>query len=113
MAENTTGRHLLTEKDFAQVVDADGKDLPPVPKHWGADQLPAGAEKKAKAKSSGSTSTSGSAQEPANPDTVAAIVKDVGDDKAKAQAALEAEQAKGDEARSSLVEKLQAIVDKA
>lgn len=58
MAENTKGRHLLTEKDFVKVVDAEGNDLPAVPKHWGVDQLPAGAEKKSK--SSGSSSSSSS-----------------------------------------------------
>ena len=58
MAENTKGRHLLTKKDFVQIVDADGNDLPPVPKHWGADQLPAGAQRK----SSGSSSSRKSAK---------------------------------------------------
>lgn len=43
--------------------------------------------------------------------TVKEILAEVGDDKEKAAAALEAEQAKGDKARSSLVEKLQAVVD--
>jgi hypothetical protein len=43
--------------------------------------------------------------------TVAAIVTAVGDDKAKAAAALAAEQAKGDKARKSLVAELQAVID--
>lgn len=42
--------------------------------------------------------------------TVKEILAEVGDDKDKAAEALKAEQAKGDKARSSLVEKLQAIV---
>lgn len=60
MAENTTGRHLLAEKDFVEVVDAEGNDLPAVPKHWGTDQLPAGAEKKTRTRSNSTRSTSGS-----------------------------------------------------
>lgn len=66
MAEKDTtakGRLLLAAKDFVDVVDADGKALPPVPKHWGVDQLPAGAEKKSKSNSS-STSSSSSQREP-------------------------------------------------
>lgn len=47
------------------------------------------------------------------PPPIKDIVKEVGDDPAKAQAALEAEQARGDDARSSLVEKLQAVIAKA
>jgi hypothetical protein len=43
-------------------------------------------------------------------DTVEAILAGVGDDKTLAQAALEAEQAKGERARSSLVGKLEAIL---
>lgn len=39
------------------------------------------------------------------------VLADVGDDKEKAAAALEAENAKGDKARSSLVTKLEAIVN--
>lgn len=68
MAENTKGRLLLTEKDFVKVVDAEGKDLPPVPKHWAADQLPAGAEKKSGRASSSSASTSSSSTPPPDPD---------------------------------------------
>ena len=67
MAENqkTKGRFLLTEKDFVEVVDADGNPLPSVPKHWGEDQLAPGAKTKSKpakkaASSSGSGSKSGS-----------------------------------------------------
>lgn len=44
------------------------------------------------------------------PTSVKDILKEVGDDKAKAQEFLDAEKAKGDDARSSLVEKLEAIV---
>lgn len=47
---------------------------------------------------------------PAAPDTVEAILAGVGDDKAKAAVALETERAKGDDARSTLVKKLEAIV---
>ncbi|WP_193613156.1 hypothetical protein [Nocardioides lijunqiniae] len=65
MADNeqtneNAGQFLLKEKDFVKVVDAEGNDLPPVPKHWGADQLPAGAEKKGRASSSGRSGQSGS-----------------------------------------------------
>lgn len=57
MAENT-GRHLLAEKDFVKVVDAAGNELTDVPKHWDANLLPPGAEKKGRASSgSGSSST--------------------------------------------------------
>lgn len=57
MAENSTGRRLLVEKDFAEVVDADGNALPSVPKHWTEDDLAPGASfKKKSAKASGSTS---------------------------------------------------------
>lgn len=41
------------------------------------------------------------------------ILKDVGDDKEKAAAALEQENARGDAARSTLVKKLQAVIDAA
>lgn len=41
--------------------------------------------------------------------TVDDILKDVGDDKAKAAEALKTEEARGDDARSTLVKKLQAI----
>lgn len=61
MSENSTpvqGRHLLTEKDFVKVVDAEGNDLPSVPKHWGSDLLPPGAEKKGRSTSSSSSSSS-------------------------------------------------------
>jgi hypothetical protein len=47
----------------------------------------------------------------ARADTVAAILDAVGSDKAGAAAALEAEQAKGDKARSTLVDGLQAVID--
>ena len=42
------GQFLLDEDDYVAVVDAEGNDLPPVPKHWGEDQLPPGAKKKGK-----------------------------------------------------------------
>lgn len=45
--------------------------------------------------------------------TVAKVLDAVGDDKDKAAAALAAEQARGDEARSTLVEKLRAIAEPA
>lgn len=45
--------------------------------------------------------------------TVNEVLADVGDDPEKARAALEAEQAKGDKARSTLVEKLEAIANPA
>lgn len=58
MSDNN-GRLFLREKDFVEVVDADGNDLPPVPKHWGEDQLPLGAKFKKKAsRSTGSSSSS-------------------------------------------------------
>lgn len=64
MAENTTvnapartGRLFLREKDFVEVVDAEGNDLPPVPKHWGEEQLAPGA--KFKKRSSRSSSSDG------------------------------------------------------
>lgn len=44
--------------------------------------------------------------------SVKEILAEVGDDKAKAQAALEAEQSKGDDARSTLVDGLQAVLAK-
>lgn len=43
--------------------------------------------------------------------TIDVILAEVGDDPEKAAAELEAEQAKGDTARSTLVEKLQAVID--
>jgi hypothetical protein len=42
--------------------------------------------------------------------TVAKVLESVGDDPAKAAAALSAEQAKGDKARKSLIDKLEALV---
>jgi hypothetical protein len=44
--------------------------------------------------------------------TVAKVLESVGDDPARAEAALAAEQAKGDKARKSLIDKLEAIVAK-
>lgn len=54
-------------------------------------------------------------EEPAAPPvaTIAKILDEVGDDPDKALAALEAEQARGDDARSTLVDKLTKIVDAA
>jgi hypothetical protein len=51
------------------------------------------------------------ASEEDKPAKVDDILKDVGDDKAKAAAALEAEVARGDKARSTLVDKLRAIAE--
>lgn len=60
--ESAKGTFLLKEKDFVEWVDAEGNALPAVPKHWGADQMPAGATKKPRsARTSTSGSTSGSA----------------------------------------------------
>lgn len=52
MAETTSateqpqGREFLANSDFVPIWDAEGNELPPVPKHWSADLLPAGATKK-------------------------------------------------------------------
>lgn len=65
------GKHLLTEKDFTRVVDAEGNELPSVPKHWGEDQLPAGATKKsgrATSNTSSSSSTSSTSTPAPDPD---------------------------------------------
>lgn len=62
--QNTKGQFLLTAKDFVKVVDAEGNELPPVPKHWGEDQLPAGATKKGRASSTTSSSTPASPPPP-------------------------------------------------
>lgn len=43
--------------------------------------------------------------------TIAGVLAEVGDDKAKAQSALDAERAKGDSARVTLIAKLQAVLD--
>lgn len=69
MAENQ-GKHLLTARDFVDVVDEEGNDLGyQVPKHWGADQLAPGAKKKTGRSSSSSTSGSASTQQaPAKPE---------------------------------------------
>lgn len=45
-----------------------------------------------------------------SPGSIPAILAEVGDDKAKAEAALAEENAKGDKARKGLVEKLEAII---
>jgi hypothetical protein len=72
MAENAKveGRHLLTEKDFVEVVDDEGNELPPVPKHWGEEQLPAGASF-VKGKSGSSSSTGSTAKKAAAKKTAA------------------------------------------
>lgn len=56
----------------------------------------------------------GLAREPKPPtsDRAEDVLATVGDDKVAAAAALEAEQAKGGKARKTLVEKLQAIIEK-
>lgn len=66
MAENTTvnaparkGRLFLEKKDFVEVVDAEGNDLPSVPKHWGEEQLAPGAKFKKKSSSRSSSSDGG------------------------------------------------------
>lgn len=57
MAEDQ-GRHLLTEKDFVDVIDEEGNDLGyQVPKHWTQDDLPAGAKKKSRGSSSTGSNT--------------------------------------------------------
>lgn len=56
---------------------------------------------------SGSTGAAGSGSVP----TISDVLKGVGTDKDKAAAALTTEKERGDDARSTLVEKLQAIVD--
>lgn len=40
-----TGTLLLPQEKFVTWLDANGDELPPVPKHWGADDMPAGATK--------------------------------------------------------------------
>ncbi|UIU47070.1 hypothetical protein [Microcystis phage MinS1] len=54
------GKHLLTEKDFVDVVDEEDNVVGSVPKHWGADQLAPGLKKKGRSSSSSSSSSSGS-----------------------------------------------------
>jgi hypothetical protein len=81
MAENTTvnaparsGRLFLREKDFVEVVDAEGNELPSVPKHWGEDQLAPGAKFKKKASGRNSSSSGkdggkdGGGSDPATPE---------------------------------------------
>lgn len=64
---NDTGRLFLEEKDFVEVVDADGNELPPVPKHWGEDQLAPGA-KVVKKSGKSSAKAKDSAKDQANTD---------------------------------------------
>lgn len=52
-----------------------------------------------------------SADGESKPPKVADVLAEVGDDKDKAAEALEQEKARGDAARSTLVERLQAVVD--
>lgn len=49
--------------------------------------------------------------ESAKPASVESILAEVGDDRVKAQAALDEELARGDAARSTLIKKLQAVVE--
>ena len=63
-----------------------------------------------KALADGETPSASKKGKRSGPPTVDEILADVGTDQELAQAALEAEQAKGDKARSSLVEKLEAIL---
>jgi hypothetical protein len=65
--ESAKGTFLLKEKDFVEWVDAEGNPLPPVPKHWGADQMPAGATKKSKAAKSSSGSSDDKVDKDAEP----------------------------------------------
>jgi cytidylate kinase len=46
-----TGTVLLPKSAFVPIWDKDGNELPAVPKHWTADQLPLGATKKKPAES--------------------------------------------------------------
>lgn len=92
---------LYTEDDFVQVTDAGGTvQEHPVPKKWLGTDLVAPGTKEA-------TGDSGSSKEP----TVKEVLADVGDDQDKAAEALATEQAKGDDARGTLVAKLEAIVN--
>lgn len=69
MAEQKTegGRLLLEKSDFVKVVDTEGNDLPPVPKHWTAADLPAGAKKKSGNSSSSTASSSSSSSSQSGP----------------------------------------------
>lgn len=70
MADNQ-GRLFLREKDFVEVVDAEGNDLPPVPKHWGEEQLAPGAKFKKRSSSRSSSSDGGKGgggSDPASPE---------------------------------------------
>lgn len=65
MAEQKSGgTFLLKKSDFVAVVDAEGNDLPSVPKHWTADDLPVGAKKKSGASARSASMTSGGGQTP-------------------------------------------------
>ena len=61
-AENTQGQHLLPESAFVDLVDASGEVVGSVPKHWTADDLPAGTKKKAGRGSSSSAKASDDAK---------------------------------------------------
>ena len=59
-AENTQGQHLLPASAFVDLLDASGEVVGSVPKHWTADDLPAGTKKKAgKASKDSGTKDSG------------------------------------------------------
>lgn len=57
------------------------------------------------------TEQAGSTDDEDQPAKVSDILKEVGDDKAKAAEALEVEKARGDAARSTLIGKLEAIAN--
>ncbi|WKN47144.1 hypothetical protein [Nocardioides sp. Arc9.136] len=68
MADNK-GTHLLTTRDFVDVVDEAGNDLGyQVPKHWGADQLAPGAKKKSGRTSAASSSSGSTPAAPTKPE---------------------------------------------
>lgn len=46
VVEEPLGRQFLGKSDFVPIWDKEGKELPAVPKHWAADQLPLGSTKK-------------------------------------------------------------------
>lgn len=52
VVEEPIGRQFLGKSDFVPLWDKDGKELPAVPKHWAADQLPLGSTKKKPAEDS-------------------------------------------------------------
>lgn len=61
MAEKKKGHLLLTEEDFVDVFDEDGKKLDyRVPKHWGPEELAAGVTTRAPAEVTEESAESGS-----------------------------------------------------